>query len=517
MDSPCISDLTAIVKKTMTDHKMIFDKARIVIGLSGGPDSVCLFDILCNLSDEYHLDLYPVHVNHCIRAEAADRDQSYAEALAESRGLICRSFKENCPDFAKKNQLSTEEAGRIIRYRIFSEVADEILEETGESGQNESDKTIPPVLIALGQHADDRAETVLFRIIKGTGTDGLVGIEYTRKAGENKKIIRPLLDIYKEDIINYCRDRSLKPHEDLTNQDRLYERNAIRLDLIPRLEAGYNKRIKEALNRLADTAAEDRAYMEREACKAYETCLLAIEEADKRIVLDGGSLKKIPYPVSRRVLRMAFADIGLKQDIRYSHYEACRNIIENGDPSARTNLPHGYFLMNCYDRVVLGKESNKASATEKMNGGSEEGYRVFGDFEYRKVYADEDNKIGFTGKDSGRSASSVIICLDREKIEKDLGEGAAEKLEIRSRLPGDRIRLPGGSRKLKKFFIDKKIPKDCRDKVMVVAIENHVAAIAYLNWLIGGEDRRIHVAVNESWENKKVTRSGICIELRPRI
>ena len=159
------------VKALIQNEELLHEGMHVIVGLSGGPDSVCLFDLLCRLADDMRLQLYPVHVNHQFRPGAAEADQAFTEALCVERGWPCRSFVYDCARIAAEENLTSEEAGRKARYEAFGIVAAELLRR-GIAAQN--------VAIAIAQNANDQAETILFRILRGTGTDGLAGIAKKR-------------------------------------------------------------------------------------------------------------------------------------------------------------------------------------------------------------------------------------------------------------------------------------------------------------------------------------------------
>jgi tRNA(Ile)-lysidine synthase len=242
-------DIADKVKKTISNNGLIQKGEHIVIGLSGGPDSVCLFHILYRLAEELDIRLHAVHINHGLRPGAADEDQRYAEALCEEYRIPCYSFSFDVNRIAKEQGISSEDAGRQVRYRSFFEVADRIAEETGES-----------VKVAVAQNMNDQAETVLMRIIRGTGPDGLAGIADLRSEKKKGLVIRPLLVVPREEIEAYCINNNLNPRTDLTNLEPVYTRNRIRLELIPYLCENFNPNITAALSRLSRIAKEDRDY-----------------------------------------------------------------------------------------------------------------------------------------------------------------------------------------------------------------------------------------------------------------
>ena len=303
------------VKALIQNEELLHEGMHVIIGLSGGPDSVCLFDLLCRLADDMRLQLYPVHVNHQFRPGAAEADQAFTEALCVERGWPCRSFVYDCARIAEEENLTSEEAGRKARYEAFGIVAAELLRR-GIAAQN--------VAIAIAQNANDQAETILFRILRGTGTDGLAGIAkkryetvryddvevsekargaYTQEqaqhsANEGKEtgmreelcphddarhaaepvktaiariaVVRPLLETQRAEIEQYLSERGMTACIDQTNAEPIYTRNQIRLELLPYLATRYNENIITALNRLGRIAQSDKAYLQETAARAFE-------------------------------------------------------------------------------------------------------------------------------------------------------------------------------------------------------------------------------------------------------
>jgi tRNA(Ile)-lysidine synthase len=221
-----IEDLKArdTILKTIKEHSLFSPGDHIVMGLSGGPDSLCLFDVLFEEKDELGIELTAVHINHKFRPGAAEEDQRFVEEFCESRGVTCNSFEVDCEKLAAELDMTSEEAGRKARYDSFNLVA-RAVEVMGAPHDR--------IKIVVAHNRNDQAETVLFRIIRGTGTDGLSGMEYSYMGGGGYEIIRPLLDTQRSDILKYCNARKLEPRMDHTNEQAIYGRNKIRLKVIP--------------------------------------------------------------------------------------------------------------------------------------------------------------------------------------------------------------------------------------------------------------------------------------------
>ena len=211
---------------TIIDNGLVPPASAVIVGVSGGPDSLCLLHALNSIADMYDLMLVPVHINHLIRPEADDESMHLSD-ICDRMDLDLRIYEASCKDLAKELGISVEEAGRQVRYQIFDEVAQE-LEENGVP----ADK----IVIAIAHNADDQAETVLFRLIRGTGPHGLAGIPAVRMSEAGYLIVRPLLEIERKDIEAYIRENKLRPNIDKSNDENTYARNRIRNEHIQYLE-----------------------------------------------------------------------------------------------------------------------------------------------------------------------------------------------------------------------------------------------------------------------------------------
>lgn len=365
------------VIRTIEEHDLIEKGQHIVLGLSGGPDSVCLFHVLMRLRERLDITVHPVHINHKLRPGEAERDQAYVEELCRRTGTGCRVFTVDCGAMAKELGMTGEEAGRIARYDAFRETAEDIASMLAENGAKGScakgcgaKKTGAKsrVRIAVAHNADDQAETILFRLLRGTGTDGLAGMAY-RRDDAGFEIIRPLMDVSRKEIEEYCDAEKLEPVIDHTNNEAVYSRNRIRLELIPYLEDGYNGNIKETLVRLGRIASEDRDYIWSCVEKAYaemaekryaDACggadheagdVAGREEQDasgKRaadaVVMDREKLAATHSAVRHRLVMRAFADIGLEKDISEERLKAADAIIGKKQAPKTVEFPRGYRL-----------------------------------------------------------------------------------------------------------------------------------------------------------------------------
>lgn len=228
------------VLKTIKDNNLINEGDKIVIGVSGGPDSICLLHLLNNLKDTLKITIYVAHINHSIR-EVADMETKYVQDFCKKMGVECFVKKEDILSLAKKQKKGTEEVGRQVRYSFF----DEVLEKTNSNK------------IATAHNSNDRAETVILNILRGSGISGLKGIEAIR----DQKYIRPLINTDRESIEKYCEENNLEPKIDETNKENIYTRNKVRNVVIPYIKKEFNQNIIKTINRLSTVATEENDYL----------------------------------------------------------------------------------------------------------------------------------------------------------------------------------------------------------------------------------------------------------------
>lgn len=482
------------VLETIKTHELLEDGTHIVLGLSGGPDSVCLFDVLLELSAVKNFRIHPVHVNHKFRPGDAERDQEYVEELCRQRGLTCRTFTVDCNALAREEGLTSEEAGRKARYDAFFETAQEIAQELAQgfaqelAGELEQDCTQEPsmpgtdkIAIAVAQNANDQAETILFRMLRGTGTDGLAGIAYKRYE-RGFAIVRPLLDVPRDEIEKYCEERNLSPRIDHTNNEAIYARNKIRLELLPMLREKFNPNIIETINRLGKNAAADKDYLAQQARDAYEE---ALENADGRsctVEVTTAKLDRMHKAVRMRVYNYLLADVGMEENLTEGQLEAIEKVRISQSPSAMCDLADGFRVYKIYDRIRFCREAE-----------TEEGRQLRMRFMSAEEYAKEPKTARAPDADGGETAARVVGIFA-------LPPGAEDSVCIRKRRDGDVIAIASKSRaqgatqapvqgatqtpdtappqvrhkKLQDFLVDAKVPKSVRDDIDLLAYGNRI-------------------------------------------
>lgn len=399
------------VLSTINKHNLIESGDKIVIGISGGPDSVCLLHILSRLKDKLDIELYAAHLNHQIRGIEAQKDALYVSDICDKMGITYFLKSIDVPKYCEDNNLSIEEGARKLRYEMF----DEIKQKT------KSNK------IAVGHNLNDQAETVLMRIMRGTGLQGLRGIEYARENG----VIRPLLDIERKDIEEYCEVHNLNPRIDESNLENIYTRNKIRLELIPYMKDNFNTNLIESIVRMSNNLRSDSDYIESEAKSKFKNiCKVTSDTVDIKI----NDFSKLHNAIKVRILREGIKSIlGDTNFIEQKHIEDIIGFESESKINKMLTLPRGVFVYRKQDCITL-------TTTEI----------VIEDIDF--LYNIPSN--GFVKiKEVNTIIETQTMTIDRYKSGKvdkmsrgfDLNK-IKGGMVVRSRQQGDKIKLAGGSK-----------------------------------------------------------------------
>lgn len=437
-----------------------------MLGLSGGPDSVCLFSVLCRLAEDMHLTIHPVHINHKFRPGAAEEDQAYVEELCRSKGLCCRSFVYDCPAIAKEQKLSPEEAGRNARYEAFFKVAQEIRSQGVPA---------PKIAVAVAQNANDQCETILFRIMRGTGTDGLSGIAYKRDGEGGIAVIRPLLDITRDEIEKYCAEHNLNPRIDHTNSETVYTRNRIRLELIPYLAENFNSNIVETVNRLGRISAEDRDYLYLEARTIFDKIRQVAQDSqaeptEQTVSIFTPPLENLHPAIRFRVYNIALDNAGMEGNVTRAHLEAVESVRLSESPSASADLADGFRVCRAYDKLIFSRAEKQGADKAKWK------LTVMNRQEYCKfVEATQATRATQTTRAS--QAAQAAQAAETTRLYGAFSGRVLEtgaRPELRTRRNGDTIAIKGGTKKLQDFFTDCKVPRMYRDEMLLLAAGSRI-------------------------------------------
>lgn len=422
------------VLSTINKHNLIQKGDKIVLGLSGGPDSVCLLHVLNRLKKDFNIEIYAAHLNHQIRGIEAQKDALYVSKLCEDMGIIFFVKSINVPKYCENEGLSLEEGARKLRYEMFYEIKDKI----------KANK------IAIGHNLNDQAETVMMRIMRGTGLKGLKGIDYIR----DNCIIRPILDVERSEIEEYCEAYNLNPRIDKTNLENIYTRNKIRLDLLPYMKDNFNSNVIESIVRMSNSLKSDNDYIEKEAEAKFREVSNIKEKGFVEINLD--DFVCLHNAIKVRVLRNSIKHIlGDTNFVDQRHIEDIMSLEDNSKVNKMLTLPRNIFVYRKKDSIIL---TNEEIVSEEIEF-------------YYNIPSNGFIKI----KELKQIIETQVMSIDRYKSMKldNSSKGfdfnkVKGGIVIRSRRQGDKIKLAMGSKKVKDLFIDLKIPREERCKIPII-------------------------------------------------
>lgn len=431
-------NLLGQINTAIKKHSMLSEKDRVLIGLSGGPDSVCLFHALNTLKDEYKLSLHAIYIDHGLRPEEIPHEIEFCKTLCENLGVPFITKSVDVKSYAKEYGLNKQEAARELRYKVFEAVALEI-------GSNR---------IALAHNANDQAETFFMRILRGAGQKGLSGIPPARG-----KIIRPLIEIERKDIEEFLDSISQSFIVDSSNLKKNYFRNWLRLAVMPEFKK-QNPALINTISRVCEIVREEDRYLELIVTKTLMK--LIPKKTDKLIELFLVPLETMDKVILRRVLRRAIDAVKGLRGIGFVHIEDIIELVKKGDSGDRIYLPKGIRVIKGYATLILTSEQPSQLGAYSLNVPEELILKESGIL-IKSSFADS-AEISCDGK------SKVMI--DAERIKLPLG--------VRARKAGDFF-YPAGfgkKKKLQDYFVDEKIPRDERDSVPIVLSGEDVVWIA---------------------------------------
>ncbi|MEC0247132.1 tRNA lysidine(34) synthetase TilS [Paenibacillus chitinolyticus] len=431
----------AAVESRIAEEKLLEPGDTVVVAVSGGPDSVALLHLLYGMSGSRNWRLIVAHVNHRFRGEESDREAAFVASFAERLGLPCESAFIDVPAYIEETALNSQVAARRKRYEFLFETA----RKYGASK------------IALAHHADDQAETILMRILRGTGPGGLTGIP-ERRAEKKVELVRPMLRIYKKEVISYCDFLGLAYCRDSSNDSRKYFRNRIRLDAMPYLRQ-YNDQLPESLNRLGEIMTAENDYMDREADRVYAS---VVKDEAGAASLDRGDFVHLHVALQRRVIKLILNYLAFQEEnVDYARLEAIRTAIVQDSPSNLTWPIDGRIaLIREYERICFRSETSARSGDAAFL------HQV--DLQQPFLPIPEAGMtFGFKAEERdgvGGADISAAACPDEAWFDLD---ALRMPLSVRNRQAGDRLDVFGlnGTKKVKDILMDAKIPPSRRDRL----------------------------------------------------
>lgn len=448
-----------MIEKILADikDKSLINKGDlIIVGFSGGPDSVCLLHVLKSIEEIIDIKLVAVHVNHMLRGQDSFEDEKYAKEFCEKLNIKLKIERVDLKNIAKKKRLSIEEAGREERYKIFEKAAKNF----------DADK------IAVAHNKNDQAETILMNIIRGTGLAGLKGIEFKRG-----KIIRPILNIERLEIEEYCNKNNLEPRIDKSNLETIYTRNKIRLDLIPYISKLFDIDIISKLTKMSEIIKNENDFIEYYTEKLYNKTLVKKREGE--VVLNLKTFNTYHKGARGRILRKTIKEvIGFIKGIESVHIDDIIKLALDGRVGAEIHLPHKIRAKRSYETLKVYKFKTSLQIKfykTKLNIPGDTLIRDENFILRANIIENLENIIYDINSDQYKRNHGILTTqyFDYDK----LGRG----INIRKRESGDLIKPlnSNGTKKIKKYFIDEKIPIDIRDRIPLVSKGKEIV------WIVG--------------------------------
>lgn len=420
--------------------------AMVVVAVSGGPDSMALLHLLHRMTGESAMlkGVYAVHINHGLRGVESEEDEEYVREFCDRYHIPLQVERVDVKGYQQASGLGIQEAARYLRYQVMERIA----------------VTMDADVVATAHHADDQIETMLMRLIRGTGPEGLRGIPVKRRQGEIT-IIRPLLSCYKDELEQYCEENEIHPRMDSSNETDKYTRNRLRRRVIPLLRE-LNPRVGEAFLQLRQIVESENEWMEKMARDSLQKVIL--EKDQHKIIIQRDLFQKYELPLQRRVCKLILSclfDTG-SGEWTFALVQDILKVIHSSSPSAFHLLPGGGEVRRRYDHVLFLRESGDKAIKKFRYELKIPGITYIPELDL-SIFAEITDDPPRLADGTERRAVFDLDALNGPLI-------------VRTREQGDRIQLMHGkgSQKLKDVLINQKIPKDERDLFPVITMENKV-------------------------------------------
>ncbi|MCX7765929.1 MAG: tRNA lysidine(34) synthetase TilS [Candidatus Sumerlaeia bacterium] len=479
------------IAHTIQHYDLLHSGETVLVGVSGGPDSVALTLCLQKLSAQFNLNLILVHINHSLRGREADTDEEFVKELATRLGLklICRRI--NVLAAQRRYQTSIEATARILRYRTFVSVA----------------KKMQASAVALGHHQNDLAETVLLQLLRGTGMSGLAGFS-AKVTIDGIRFIRPFYDTSRDEIMQFLVHQGADYRLDSSNLDRRFLRNKIRLELIPFLEKHYNPNIIKTLCRTGEIVAREDEYLERVALQIFELLKKAGTQQFK--ILSLKFLQQLHPALLRRVLRLWSQELlQTYTPLSFSEIESIITLINRGETGKYVLLANRLLIYRVYRFIIAhilparktpGRYPEKA-ITRAIKQILQKHLLQLG---YNFITIPKNLSYTLTVKALRKLSKRKTICLGKHHLiiskthekQNDTLSYALNlndftgKFEFRTPQQGDRITLQDSTKPLNRYLSDKKIPQQLRQNVLILCYEKNVLWIPGITKMANKKLRR---------------------------
>lgn len=450
------------VRRYIEQWHMLESEDCVIVGVSGGADSLCLLFVLLELQKEIPFRIIACHVNHGLRGEEADADEAYVKQICAEYNIPCVSCCENVELIAKKRKQSTEEAGREVRRAFFEKV---LLEHGGTK-------------IALAHHKNDNVETFFLNLARGSGLKGLCGIHPVKG-----NVIRPLLCVERSEIEAYLKEKNIGYCEDKTNASDAYTRNRIRNHVIPYMEKEVNTQVVSHIDETTEYLRQVQDFLEEQTKIFFTKCVVKKEE---EYLVSEEAYKNIPNALQPLVLRKVLVELaGREKDLEAVHVRSLQELFAK-QTGRKLDLPYQMEGRRSYQGIEIGKKKEKKAALPEVvfdcKSESEKTFYLQGKKIVCRVFAKTPQMV----RPAEKSNTKWFDC--------DIMENG---LSFRTRRPGDYITIhsDGSRQKLKSYFINEKIPQKEREQILLIADGSHIL------WIVG---HRLNCVYEVSENTKRI-------------
>lgn len=440
-------------------HQLFKYGATILIGVSGGPDSMALLHYFLQKREAWQFRLVVLTIDHQLRGNESESDVQYVALQCEKWGIEYKVASLDVPTYKRKHGVGTQAAARAMRYQFFEECMD----------------TYQADLLALGHHGDDQVETLYMGMMRGVEPMHIHGIPEKRPFGQGK-IIRPFLGVTKGEIEAYCKQNRIQPRYDESNESPYYTRNAFRMKVLPFLKE-HNPKIHEHMQKYHEYREEDEDYLQHEAKRIFDSSMF--QKQGRKLVVDRAEFLSIPRPLQRRSFHLILNYLYQQTiyDGSYLHWEQYIRMMEDETPQASIDMPLGLTVVRSYETVTFTFDQTEVVP-----------------FHY---------PLQVPGEVQLPNGAMIQAYISDRYQDEGLYHFACDinnitlPLTVRTRNPGDRISIRGmdGHKKVKNLFIDEKIPQIERDQWPIVT-----DATGKLLWIVSLQKARINTSSKpEAW------------------
>lgn len=440
------------------EHRLVQENKTILVGVSGGPDSMALLHFLKQWKDKWNLRIIALTIDHRLRAEESQKDVEFVRKMCRRWSIPFITTSVNVDVYMLKHKVSTQVAARKLRYQIYKEQMNEYKAD----------------YLALGHHGDDQIETILMSLSRNTNLGGLTGIPFRRDFASGE-IIRPLLCVTKSEIEQYCLAHEIEPRIDPSNSEIYYTRNYMRHHIVPKLKE-RNDYLHMTVQRLSESLQEDEQYLMNQAEEVLQKTVKYAENG-KKASFSVQALNKYPVPLQRRVYRLTLDYLyeELPDNLSHKQERIFLSLLEDQTRNQVVHFPNELVIERSYDKIYIYFQMKQPE--------NKQFHRIIDDFPEQITLPNGD-------------LLSVTVVTRKEIIDREEDahlficskDDLSYPLHLRTRKAGDKMRYKGlrGSKKIKDIFIDEKIPRHKRDQIYILADDS-----GEIFWLVGLRKKEI--------------------------